>query len=90
MHPIIEYYRLSMSGILLSNWNFGILLICQIGILRDERYITFIHVMEYRNTVDLSVSNITYKYRFAFKICPRETCEKLVYKHPETIYYVNN
>ena len=68
MHPIIGYYRLSMSGILLSNWNFEILLICQIGILRDERDITFIHVMEQRNTVDLSVSDITYKYRFAFKI----------------------
>ena len=46
MHGIIGYYRLSMSGILLSNWKFGILVICQIEILCNERYITFIHVMK--------------------------------------------
>ena len=45
-YRIIGCYRLSASGILSSNWKFGILLICQIGILRNERYIKFIHVMK--------------------------------------------
>ena len=38
MHRIIGYYGLSVSGILLSNCKFGILLICQIGILCNERF----------------------------------------------------
>ena len=40
IHRIIGYYRFSVSSILLFNWKFGILLICQIGIFRNERYIT--------------------------------------------------
>ena len=46
VHRIIGYYGLSVSSILLSNCKFGILLICQTGILRNERYIKFIHVMK--------------------------------------------
>ena len=39
VHRIIGYYRLSVSEILLSICKSGILLICQIGILRNKRYI---------------------------------------------------
>ena len=68
IYRITGYYRLSVSDMLLSNLTFGILLFCQIGILRNERYIKFIHVEKYRNTVDLSVSNITYEYRFVYSL----------------------
>ena len=40
IYRITGYYRLSVSDILLSNLTFGILLSCQIGILRNERYIS--------------------------------------------------
>ena len=42
MHRIIGYYRLiSVSGILLSNWKFEMLLICQTGILHHEKYMKY-------------------------------------------------
>ena len=36
------------------------------------------------------VENITLKHILLFEICAREICEKIVYKHSETIEYVKN
>ena len=36
------------------------------------------------------MEDFTLKYLLLFEICPREICEKFVYKHSETIEYVKN
>ena len=68
MHCIIGYYCLSVSGIPLSNWKFGILLNLPNWNTLYERYIKFIYVMKQLNTVDFIVSKITYEYQFAYSL----------------------
>ena len=36
------------------------------------------------------IGDFILEYSLFFEICQRETCEKFVYKHSETIEYVKN
>ena len=54
MHRVFGYVCFKVSGIL----SFNCCLDGQIGILPNEKYIKFIHVMMYHDSVDLRLSTV--------------------------------